>query len=304
MGRCHACWFWELLLRPRKRLSQPDESVKVLKLKRFDKLTAAQQAAVIHGLDLDVATWDAFVEKRKSQLESAPLGHTELAESRDVARSGLADSILSHWASEWADVHHILMLFWADGLRKPCWCHDNNVKNPGSINFLAIEFFLRLTLYIDFAEVGLKLALQQINNLSWTGEISIWKIERSPLKGLPSGYFTIIDDRHFSSSLVNLPEGNWWFCLAMFLCGQVESTEMGVQTNQYGQNIFFYLPRTRENEMWVVFRSTTKATIRDSDPVFRWSLGDLLPITDLLGYRSSLSDQRVLGELDLDNMHN
>jgi hypothetical protein len=55
----------------------------------------------------------------------------------------------------------------------------------------------------------------------------------------------------------------------MFLCGQVESTEMGVQTNQYGQNIFFYLPRTRENEMWVVFRSTTKATIRDSDPVFR-----------------------------------
>ena len=83
----------------------------MLKLKRFDKLTAAQQAAVIHGLDLDVATWDAFVEKRQSQLESVPLGHTELAESRDAARSGLADSLLSHWASECSNVHHILMLF-------------------------------------------------------------------------------------------------------------------------------------------------------------------------------------------------
>ena len=65
----------------------------MLKLKRFDKLTAAQQAAVMHGLDLDVATWDAFVEKRKSQLEIAQ-GHTELA-SRGVVRSGLADSLLS-----------------------------------------------------------------------------------------------------------------------------------------------------------------------------------------------------------------
>eukprot|EP00435_Cladocopium_sp_Y103_P071059 s50_g36.t1 len=80
-----------------KRLSQPDdESVKLLKLKRFDNLTAAQQAAVIHGLRLDVAAWDAFVENRKSQQLEIAQEHAELAESgRDVARSGLADSLLS-----------------------------------------------------------------------------------------------------------------------------------------------------------------------------------------------------------------
>ena len=85
------------MLRPRKGLSHPDRSVKVPKFKRFDKLTAAQQAAVRHGLDLDVATWDAWaVGECKSQLDSAPVGHAELVESRDVARSGLADWLLSH----------------------------------------------------------------------------------------------------------------------------------------------------------------------------------------------------------------
>ena len=79
----------------RKRLSDHDQHVKV-QLKRFEDLSSAQQAAVVHGLRLDVASWDALIH-RSSKLDISKEGRrTEVVEKGNDGPSGLADSIISH----------------------------------------------------------------------------------------------------------------------------------------------------------------------------------------------------------------
>eukprot|EP00434_Breviolum_minutum_P000218 symbB.v1.2.000181.t1/scaffold9.1/size550961/37 len=68
-----------------------------LKLKEFQKLPTAQQAAILHGLGADVATWDAFVKTYESQqLEISEPHKPELVKEDKVLKpAGMADSLIS-----------------------------------------------------------------------------------------------------------------------------------------------------------------------------------------------------------------
>lgn len=68
-----------------------------LKLKEFEKLPTAQQAAILHGLGVDVATWDAFVKTYESQqLEISEPHEPQLVKEDKVLKpAGMADSLIS-----------------------------------------------------------------------------------------------------------------------------------------------------------------------------------------------------------------
>ena len=68
-----------------------------LKLKEFEKLPTAQQAAILHGLGVDVATWDAFVKTyHPQQLEiSEPHKPQLVKEDKVLKPAGMADSLIS-----------------------------------------------------------------------------------------------------------------------------------------------------------------------------------------------------------------
>ena len=77
-------------------MSQKKRGDGTLKLKEFEKLPTAQQAAVLHGLGVDVETWDAFVKTCESQqLEIAEPHKPEVVEEKILKPAGMADSLIS-----------------------------------------------------------------------------------------------------------------------------------------------------------------------------------------------------------------